>query len=299
MACRLCSPRVMRAALRQLYRRQAAAGGPEAQGRARPALAARGHPPCAKPAVRAAAQMRKELEAGTWRGQAKDAPAAGAPGAPKPVPAPYMSVQYKEDTMRTTGAALPVRRRHMWRSRAAASATAGGVLSGGRGRSWSGGCGTARVLTRLPCRCSTRYANLLRITAASLLHTLAGTWCPLLLLQQRARPAPTSRAARRCAARRRGVAVLHVHSRGRGHQKHARAGALTPVIFDTALCSCCLCSASICGNAGALLPRARSLACSVRSAGRTSVCSIALRVPGVRAGMPGSSRPSHAQHCQR
>jgi len=56
MACRLCSPRVMRAALRQLYRRQAAAGGPEAQGRARPALAARGHPPCAKPAVRAAAQ---------------------------------------------------------------------------------------------------------------------------------------------------------------------------------------------------------------------------------------------------
>ena len=47
-------------------------------------------------------QMRKELEAGTWRGQAKDAP-DGKPGAKKPVPAPYMSAQYKEDSMRTTG----------------------------------------------------------------------------------------------------------------------------------------------------------------------------------------------------
>ena len=47
-------------------------------------------------------QMRKELEAGTWRGQAKDVP-DGKPGAKKPVPAPYMSAQYKEDSMRTTG----------------------------------------------------------------------------------------------------------------------------------------------------------------------------------------------------
>ena len=47
-------------------------------------------------------QMRKELEAGTWRGQAKDAP-DGKSGAKKPVPAPYMSAQYKEDSMRTTG----------------------------------------------------------------------------------------------------------------------------------------------------------------------------------------------------
>ena len=50
-----------------------------------------------------AMQMRKELEAGTWRGQAKGE-AAGAAGPKKPVPAPYMSAQYKEDAMRTTGA---------------------------------------------------------------------------------------------------------------------------------------------------------------------------------------------------
>ena len=49
-----------------------------------------------------AVQMRKELEAGTWRGQAKGE-AAGAAGPKKPVPAPYMSAQYKEDAMRTTG----------------------------------------------------------------------------------------------------------------------------------------------------------------------------------------------------
>ncbi len=296
MACRLCSPRVMRAALRQLYRRQAAAGGPEAQGRARPALAARGHPPCAKPAVRAAAQGAgggHVARAGQGRargGRARRAEAGAGALHERPV-------QGGHHAHHRCGAPRPA---------APHVAQPGGRLGDGRGRPLRGPwpelerrMRNSPSLTRLPCRCSTRYANLLRITAASLLQTLAGTWCPLLLLQQRARPAPTSRAARRCAARRRGVAVLHVHSRGRGHQKHARAGALTPVIFDTALCSCCLCSASICGNAGALPPRARSLACSVRSAGRTSVCSIALRVPGVRAGMPGSSRPSHAQHCQR
>ena len=54
--------------------------------------------PCAP-----AAQMRKELEAGTWRGQAKGEAAGGA-GPKKPVPAPYMSAQYQEDAMRTTGA---------------------------------------------------------------------------------------------------------------------------------------------------------------------------------------------------
>lgn len=54
-------------------------------------------------AMAMAAQMRKELEAGTWRGQAKGE-AAGAAGPKKPVPAPYMSAQYKEDAMRTTGA---------------------------------------------------------------------------------------------------------------------------------------------------------------------------------------------------
>ncbi len=50
-------------------------------------------------------QMRKEMEKGTWRGQDKEAEAAKAAGlGTKPVPKPYMSVQYREDSMRTTGA---------------------------------------------------------------------------------------------------------------------------------------------------------------------------------------------------
>ncbi|BDA49532.1 Peptidyl-prolyl cis-trans isomerase-like 2 [Coccomyxa sp. Obi] len=51
-------------------------------------------------------KMRKEMEKGTWRGQDKEAEAAKAagPGA-KPVPKPYMTAQYREDSMRTTGAA--------------------------------------------------------------------------------------------------------------------------------------------------------------------------------------------------
>lgn len=53
------------------------------------------------------AQMQKEIEAGRWRGQDKDGAgggdADGKGGAAKPVPKPYMSAQYREDAMRTTG----------------------------------------------------------------------------------------------------------------------------------------------------------------------------------------------------
>ena len=50
--------------------------------------------------------MQKEIEAGRWRGQDKggdaDGGAAAGPAA-KPVPKPYLSAQYREDAMRTTG----------------------------------------------------------------------------------------------------------------------------------------------------------------------------------------------------
>jgi hypothetical protein len=51
------------------------------------------------------AQMRKEIEAGRWRGQDKEAAAAAenSKQGQKPVPKPYMSGQYREDAMRTTG----------------------------------------------------------------------------------------------------------------------------------------------------------------------------------------------------
>lgn len=54
--------------------------------------------------------MRKEMEAGTWRGQDKEALDAGKATAQgqKPVPKPYMTAQYREDSMRTTGAHLPI-----------------------------------------------------------------------------------------------------------------------------------------------------------------------------------------------
>ncbi len=55
-------------------------------------------------------QMRKEMEAGQWRGQDKQKLAedqAAQQGANKVAPKPYMSAQYKEDTMRTTGNNLP------------------------------------------------------------------------------------------------------------------------------------------------------------------------------------------------
>ena len=51
-------------------------------------------------------QMRKEMEAGQWRGMDKDKAAqdqAAGQGSAKVAPKPYMSAQYKEDTMRTTG----------------------------------------------------------------------------------------------------------------------------------------------------------------------------------------------------
>ena len=51
-------------------------------------------------------QMRKEMEAGQWRGMDKQKLAeeqAAQQGSTKVVPKPYMSGQYKEDTMRTTG----------------------------------------------------------------------------------------------------------------------------------------------------------------------------------------------------
>ncbi|CAL5224657.1 g7376 [Coccomyxa viridis] len=63
-------------------------------------------PSQAPPWVRA--QMRKEMEAGQWRGMDKQKLAedqAAQQGAAKVAPKPYMSAQYKEDTMRTTGAA--------------------------------------------------------------------------------------------------------------------------------------------------------------------------------------------------
>lgn len=49
--------------------------------------------------------MRKEMETGSWRGQDKDALEAAKAGGQgqKPVPKPYMSAQYREDSMRTTG----------------------------------------------------------------------------------------------------------------------------------------------------------------------------------------------------
>ena len=53
-----------------------------------------------------AVQMRKEMEAGQWRGMDKDKAAqdqAAGQGSAKVAPKPYMSAQYKEDTMRTTG----------------------------------------------------------------------------------------------------------------------------------------------------------------------------------------------------
>ena len=52
------------------------------------------------------AQMQREIEAGRWRGQDKggDANGGAAAGpAAKPVPKPYLSAQYREDAMRTTG----------------------------------------------------------------------------------------------------------------------------------------------------------------------------------------------------
>ena len=51
-------------------------------------------------------QMRKEMEAGQWRGMDKQKAAeeqASQQGSAKVAPKPYMSAQYKEDTMRTTG----------------------------------------------------------------------------------------------------------------------------------------------------------------------------------------------------
>ena len=54
-------------------------------------------------------QMRKEMEAGQWRGMDKQKLAedqAAQQGAAKVAPKPYMSAQYKEDTMRTTGQLL-------------------------------------------------------------------------------------------------------------------------------------------------------------------------------------------------
>lgn len=51
-------------------------------------------------------QMRKEMEAGQWRGMDKEKAAAeqaAAQGSIKVAPKPYMSAQYKEDSMRTTG----------------------------------------------------------------------------------------------------------------------------------------------------------------------------------------------------
>ena len=53
-----------------------------------------------------AVQMRKEMEAGQWRGMDKEKAAqeqAAGQGSAKVAPKPYMSAQYKEDTMRTTG----------------------------------------------------------------------------------------------------------------------------------------------------------------------------------------------------
>ena len=53
-----------------------------------------------------AVQMRKEMEAGQWRGMDKEKAVqeqAAGQGSAKVAPKPYMSAQYKEDTMRTTG----------------------------------------------------------------------------------------------------------------------------------------------------------------------------------------------------
>ena len=50
--------------------------------------------------------MRKEMEAGQWRGMDKEKATqdqAAAQGSAKVAPKPYMSAQYKEDNMRTTG----------------------------------------------------------------------------------------------------------------------------------------------------------------------------------------------------
>ena len=54
-------------------------------------------------------QMRKEMEAGQWRGMDKQKLAeeqAAQGGSTKLAPTPYMSTQYKEDAMRTTGRAI-------------------------------------------------------------------------------------------------------------------------------------------------------------------------------------------------
>lgn len=45
--------------------------------------------------------MAKEMAAGRWRGQAK--PEEAAATGKREVPKPYMSAQYREDTMHTTG----------------------------------------------------------------------------------------------------------------------------------------------------------------------------------------------------
>ena len=57
-------------------------------------------------------QMRKEMEAGQWRGMDKQKLAeeqAAQQGSTKVAPKPYMSAQFKEDTMRTTGQPSPPR----------------------------------------------------------------------------------------------------------------------------------------------------------------------------------------------
>jgi hypothetical protein len=147
-----------------------------------------------------------------WRGQARDAPAAaGGPGAQKPVPAPYMSVQYKEDAMRTTGAAragapLPAAAHAgqlVGRSGTSMGRPQGAVAAA---RSRSGGCGTACAETCLPCRCSICHAN----CSASQLHLCCGRrrGCGARFGSCRSaraqRSQPGCTAARRAQVRRRG-----------------------------------------------------------------------------------------------
>lgn len=55
--------------------------------------------------------MAKEMAAGRWRGQAKD---SEEDKARKDVPKPYMSAQYREDTMHTTGRGTEA---HLWGER--------------------------------------------------------------------------------------------------------------------------------------------------------------------------------------
>jgi hypothetical protein len=50
--------------------------------------------------------MRKEMEMGQWRGMDKEKAAAeqaAAQGSTRVAPKPYMTAQYREDSMRTTG----------------------------------------------------------------------------------------------------------------------------------------------------------------------------------------------------